>query len=294
MRKVSIQSWRLERSDSSKAATTITNHPPRARIARALPPNSLEFDEIFGPLFHDSLPHFKLFRGRVFQVFAASYIFSQEEFRGLDSKIDALFELFDFDGNKRLNRVEMEMLFECVTEAIHSVTATNHPNPGCETILTRRCFRDLSPKDGDVHLPDFTSWLAKQDDIMQYLHQYINARFVTGLQDELKLAVTNANHSFNIMANSETNTITKKQFLEILKDCHYPPKESEFEGVIKCITQNGGLHEDDEDKISENAFRAIVVPWLSLSILDVDKNGTIDLGEVRRGEGSELPNAFYV
>ena len=55
-----------------------------------------------------------------------------QEFHGMDAKIGAIFELFDFDGNKHLNKVEMEMLFECVTEAVHAVTCSPHPNPGCE------------------------------------------------------------------------------------------------------------------------------------------------------------------
>ena len=33
--------------------------------------------------------------------------------------------------------------------------------------------------------------------------------------------------------------------------------------------------------IKEQAFRAIIVPWLSLSIMDVDGNGTIDVGELK-------------
>ena len=131
---------------------------------------------MFGPLFHDTSTHHKLFKGRVFHVFAASYLFSQEEFKGLDSKVEALFGLFDFDDNNSLNRVEMEMLFECVTEAIHKVTCTSHPNRGCEQTLVRRCFRDVQPKTGEVSLEEFQQWLAHQADIVQFLSQFMNAR----------------------------------------------------------------------------------------------------------------------
>lgn len=133
---------------------------------------------MFGPIFHDTAPHYKLFKGRVFHVFAAAYLFSTEQFKGLDSKVEALFGLFDFDNNNCLNRVEMEMLFECVTEAIHKVTKTKHPNRGCELTLVRRCFRDVSPGGGEVKIHEFQDWLGHQEDIIQYLDQFINARWV--------------------------------------------------------------------------------------------------------------------
>ena len=80
----------------------------------------------------------------MFPVFAAGFLFSSSSSSddpqsttttSLDAKVDRLFDLFDFDGNQRLNRVEMEMLFECVAESIHGVTQTEHPNPGAETLL---------------------------------------------------------------------------------------------------------------------------------------------------------------
>merc|ERR1711871_1244520 len=124
-------------------------------------------------------------------------------------------------------------------------------------MLTRRCFRDLQPKDAEVHLGQFSKWLAEQDDIMQYLQQFINARFVTGLQDELKLAVTNANHSFNILASDESNTVTRKQFFSILEESNYEATDSEKREVIDIIQANGGLLDGDLDQIVENAFRAV-------------------------------------
>ena len=91
---------------------------------------------------------------------------------------------------------------------------------------------------------------------------YAHCRFVTGLQDELKLAVTNANHSFNILASDESNTVTRKQFFSILEESNYEATDSEKREVIDIIQANGGLLDGDLDQIVENAFRAVVVPWL--------------------------------
>ncbi|GMH53467.1 hypothetical protein TrRE_jg7297, partial [Triparma retinervis] len=101
------------------------------------------------------------------------------------------------------------------------------------------------------------------------------------LQDELKFAVTSAKHSFNNMASKDTNTITKKQLVTLLEESNYPATEAELAMVMKVLEENGGLIENDHDSIVEDAFKAVVVPWLSLSILDVDRNGTIDLNELK-------------
>jgi hypothetical protein len=90
---------------------------------------------------------------------------------------------------------------------------------------------------------------------MSYLQQFMNARFVTGLQDELKIAVTSAKHSFNIMASQENNTISKKQLVAVMEECNYPPTDKEIEEVMNILEENGGLIDNDVDSISEDAFK---------------------------------------
>ena len=50
---------------------------------------------------------------------------------------------------------------------------------------------------------------------------------------------------------------------------------------MKICEENGGLDERGSGGMKEQAFRAIIVPWLSLSIMDVDKSGSIDLAELK-------------
>ena len=210
-----------------------------------------EFDDVFGPIFHDSVPHHKLFKGRVFQTFAAAYIFSEDETKGLDSKVEALFGLFDFDNNNCLNRVEMEMLFECVTEAIHKVTKTKHPNHGCELTLIRRCFRDVSPAGGEVKMHEFQEWLGHHEDITQYLNQFIEARFITAIQEELLNAVSSAYEQFLKVEDQESDTITQAQFFEILTNLNFPATETEMSEVMKLLKENGGLDERGQGGVKE-------------------------------------------
>ena len=167
-------------------------------------------------------------------------------------------------------------------QAIHKVTCTPHPNPGSEATLVRRCFRDASPIQGEVTLNDFTKWVYKQADIMDYLNQYIRARFVCALQNELKSVVLEAQKLFKSMADENFNTISKEEFRSVLHSAGYPPTEKEFAKVISILKENGGFAENGKGEgITEDAFRAMVTPWLSLSILDLDNSGTIDLGELK-------------
>ena len=65
-----------------------------------------EFEDVFSPIFDDCQMHHDLFEGRVFYVFAAGYLFAKKENHSFNTKIEMLFDLFDFDGTYAKRRNE--------------------------------------------------------------------------------------------------------------------------------------------------------------------------------------------
>jgi len=237
-----------------------------------------EFEDIFSTIFDDCKVHYDLFQGRVFYNFAAAYILSKGGKTSLDMKVEMLFQLFDFDNNHRLNRVEMEMLFECVCESIHKVTATDHPHPGCEGLLVRRAFRDIQPKEIDVSKDEFIGWMAAQSDIRAYLLQFIDARFLTALQTALLNKLKLADAAFRQFADEE-NSVSFDNLLSILTDLQVPPVKDEEHRLVTMLGELGGF--DYRKRISMNAFRAVIVPWVGVGVMDTDNSGSINLQELK-------------
>ena len=73
----------------------------------------------------------------VFHVFCALFLLSQEELHSLDTKIDEIHTLFDFDKSGGLNRVELECLFQACVEGLASQEGCPIGRQRCSRLLWR-------------------------------------------------------------------------------------------------------------------------------------------------------------
>ena len=172
----------------------------------------------------------------------------------------------------------MEMLFECVTESIHKVTQTTHPHPGCEGLLVRRAFRDIQPKEVDVTRDEFTEWLAEQKDIRNYLLQYIDARFLQALQTDFSSKIRKADVAFREFADDE-HSISFRDVQTIMGQLDCVPVQGEVGKLDKLLKTLGGY--DTRDRLNMNTFRAVIVPWIGVGVMDFDNSGSIDINELK-------------
>ena len=136
----------------------------------------------------------------VFHVFCALFLLSQEELHSLDTKIDEIHTLFDFDKSGGLNRVELECLFQACVEGLARATGTKAPlnSATISSNADDMCDAYGITMDGscEVSVSMLREWVAGREDIIAYLSEFTEAHTVVGYQRKVEEAFERVTASF--------------------------------------------------------------------------------------------------
>lgn len=277
-----------------------------------------EFDLVFSLVFADPSQHFEMWRldedagaehaggpvANVFHVFCALYLLSQEELHTMDTKINEIHSLFDFDESGGLNRVELECLFQACVEGLARATGTKAPvsGPTISSNADDMCDAFSITMDGstEVSVLMLREWVAGREDVVSYLSEFTEAHTVVGYQRKVEEAFEEVTISFIAEAEGEPPEIDVENLARIVRELPgSPPTEEEVDTFIKLLDESGGSVEQD-GKVSFDEFADAILPWISFGVVDDDGTGTLSPDELKLliwisgGDNTPEPSAQVV
>ncbi|KAH8056293.1 hypothetical protein JL722_7598 [Aureococcus anophagefferens] len=221
----------------------------------------------------------------VFHVFCALFLLSQEELHSLDTKIDEIHTLFDFDKSGGLNRVELECLFQACVEGLARATGTKAPlnSATISSNADDMCDAYGITMDGscEVSVSMLREWVAGREDIIAYLSEFTEAHTVVGYQRKVEEAFERVTASFVAEAQGEPPEIDVDKLAKIVRELPgSPPTEEEIQTFIKLLDESGGSVEQD-GMVSFDEFADAILPWISFGVVDDDGTGELSPDELK-------------
>ena len=240
----------------------------------------------------------------VFHVFCALYLLSQEELHSLDTKIDEIHSLFDFDESGGLNRVELECLFQACVEGLARATGTKAPlnSATISSNADDMCDAYAITMDGscEVSVQMLREWVAGREDVIAYIGEFTEAHTVVGYQRKVEEAFEGVTASFVALAEGEPPEIDVELLAKIVRELPgSPPTEEEIQTFIKLLDESGGSVEQD-GKVSFDEFADAILPWISFGVVDDDGTGELSPDELKLliwisgGDNTPEPSAQVV
>ncbi|KAK7249245.1 hypothetical protein SO694_00046255 [Aureococcus anophagefferens] len=244
----------------------------------------------------------------VFHVFCALFLLSQEELHSLDTKIDEIHTLFDFDKSGGLNRVELECLFQACVEGLARATGTKAPlnSATISSNADDMCDAYGITMDGscEVSVSMLREWVAGREDIIAYLSEFTEAHTVVGYQRKVEEAFERVTASFVAEACAEAQgeppEIDVDKLAKIVRELPgSPPTEEEIQTFIKLLDESGGSVEQD-GMVSFDEFADAILPWISFGVVDDDGTGELSPDELKLliwisgGDNTPEPSAQVV
>ncbi|KAH8076806.1 hypothetical protein JL721_832 [Aureococcus anophagefferens] len=245
----------------------------------------------------------------VFHVFCALFLLSQEELHSLDTKIDEIHTLFDFDKSGGLNRVELECLFQACVEGLARATGTKAPlnSATISSNADDMCDAYGITMDGSCEVSVSMlrgSGSRAREDIIAYLSEFTEAHTVVGYQRKVEEAFERVTASFVAEACAEAQgeppEIDVDKLAKIVRELPgSPPTEEEIQTFIKLLDESGGSVEQD-GMVSFDEFADAILPWISFGVVDDDGTGELSPDELKLliwisgGDNTPEPSAQVV
>ncbi|KAJ1461555.1 hypothetical protein M885DRAFT_456917 [Pelagophyceae sp. CCMP2097] len=295
-----------------------------------------QFEAVFSLAFADPEAHFRLWRiasddddvfdvCNVFQVFCALFLLCDEPLQGLDGKIHAIFDLFDFDQSDALNKVEVVCLFQSCVEGLARATSTPAACSSSRVKVIAEDFFDSLPDpvavapvldEGGLPLPavfpekdcsfsQLQKWASASADVDDYLSYFAHAHFVLRYQQRVEEAFGRATRDFAAAANDGQVGIS--QLKDILRAVPgSPATEDEMDHFAKLLDEAEGRElglgeaAATDGLVGFDAFARAVMPWIVFSAVDEDHSATLSPGEMKlliwvsEGDQSVEPTAAVV
>lgn len=221
-----------------------------------------EFETVFCLVFDDPVEHFRQIwsvaeeedddeasrsgeseaieegTANVFHVFCALFLLCQEQLHGMDSKIEGIYKLFDFDGSGALNKVEVECLLQaCATglaRATGSQVAVAHEE-------IERMALEILGTGSEATLAMIKRWILLRRDVASYLSEFLEARMVADYKREVEKHFEASTEKFILAARGEPPEISVDDLRAIILALPgSPPTEREIDVFIGILDESGG------------------------------------------------------
>lgn len=221
-----------------------------------------EFETVFSLVFDDPVEHFRQIwsvaeeededetsrsgeseaieerTANVFHVFCALFLLCQEQLHGMDSKIEGIYNLFDFDGSGALNKVEVECLLQACSAGLAQATGSQ-VSIGQEQI--ERMALEILETGTEATLAMIKRWIPSRRDVATYLSQFLEARMVADYKREVEKNFEATTEKFVVAARGEPPEISVDDLRVIIRALPGSlPTEREIDAFVAILDESGG------------------------------------------------------
>eukprot|EP00903_Cladosiphon_okamuranus_P013503 g12576.t1 len=287
--------------------------------------NGAEFRQVFQDVLANPMELFSLFdtRGKglvdVSEVFSAAYIFAAATPRGLDAKLEKLWQLFDFDRNGTLDDVEAEIMLESFVRGASRVAMMPQPEEVHDSIgkLIASLFSHSKRQavTGELTLRDLKEWISEREDVAAFLHNFTEARLIISCLELVEKSVARgmemcrqATSQDDAPEEHRNGTVDGSKAGEILRSLATLGKteclragteaiiEADADAVVRMLMGSSGASCGGRGKrVDVKALEELLRFWVAFSVVDEDGVGSVSIGELKAllwlggGTGGEEP-----
>ncbi|CAM9377279.1 unnamed protein product [Chrysoparadoxa australica] len=243
-----------------------------------------EFSEIFGQLLDDPEDHFRMLAREKEHInaqdmFAAAFVLSKDAYRGIDSKMNKLFLMFDFDRSSCMNEVEIELMMESTIHGIAKVCQASVPEDTSDELhlIIVKLFKDMRRcmETEDITLQELKTWASSQSSVLNYLSSITSCRMVLQARRMIHEQIAAVMEKFDAMQRS--GGVTPARAAELLKmHTGAPPTKHEVAQMVDILTCGNTLKTVDRE-----SFLASQLPWVAFNVVDEDESMGVDSNELK-------------
>lgn len=233
--------------------------------------NLEEFEDIFGLLLDDPSESFLLLQNNqdidgtvdVYESLALFLILSGES---IDSKIDSIFKLFDFDHSGGLDTSELFMTLQSSARALCKFASVKSPSQKDLEKLTDVIFLSMD-RNGDKKISpeEFLGWINENSEIQEFLLKYTGKQTLLNAQKRFKVIYSVFKSIFASLKKSpSSNQVPEKALREevISKASKYV--SSSQMGYLFQILKG----DENNSMILEETYNLIIKGWSAFAALD--------------------------
>ncbi|CAM9135119.1 unnamed protein product [Pylaiella littoralis] len=275
--------------------------------------NSAEFRQIFGGLLANPTELFSHFdtRGKglvdVSEAFASAFLFAARTPKGLDAKLEKVWQLFDFDRNGRLGSAEAEIMLECVVRGASRVAMIPQPEDVLDSIgkltasLVSHSKRQATG--GELTLRDLREWISEREDVSAFLSKTIDARLIISsrelVEESVALGMSMCTQTAPQDEESERHgsrgVVDGARAREVLRSLATVGKterlmaginavtDADADAVVRMLTGGSGSCSPGgrRDRVDLEALEELMRSWVAFSVVDEDGAGSVCIGDLK-------------
>lgn len=252
-----------------------------------------QFEDVFAPLVDDAEPFFLLLQNEhsldgvvdIYEAIAVFAVFSKDKF---DTKVNFIFELFDFDKSRSLEQPELALTLQAVLRGLCKFVHIPPPHHKSFEEESIEIFKIIDRDDNKrISISEFLFWTKHNPELQNFLLKYAGIQTYENLKMRYNDIFTEYLFFFTSALDAKIDGFADARVIRkaIEKKEQGLVKKEDIDFLFEILKNTTeaflrGKGPADDNLIYKEAYEAVMKAWCSFAASDLNRDNLLVIPEL--------------